>query len=279
MSIRLTVLCENSVERVSPTGLLGEHGFACHLQTEQGNYLFDTGGGQTILANSDNLQIDLQQLQGIIFSHGHLDHTGGLKQVLSRTGRVPVYAHPDLFLPRYSNNGGQLRAIGVPWNKTQLEEMGADFRLDRRDQKIAPGITLSGEIPRLNRLETGDPNLIRIAEDGQQVTDQLADDMSLFIDTPKGLAILLGCAHAGVLNIIEQARKITGQEKIHLLLGGTHLKFSSKEQLNATLERLEELNIDRIGVSHCTGLQQAQQLAVRFGERFFNASVGREILV
>ncbi len=279
MNIRLTVLCENSVERVSPVGLLGEHGFGCHLQTEQGNYLFDTGGGQTILSNSDKLQIDLQQLRGVIFSHGHLDHTGGLQQVLSRTGRVPVYAHPDLFQARHSSNGNQLRAIGIPWHKEQLEELGADFRLDKAPQELAPGIILSGEIPRLNLFETGDPNLVTMTEDGKTVTDELADDMSLFIDSPKGLIILLGCAHAGVLNIIERARKVTGQEKIYMLLGGTHLKFSTKEQLNATLNRLEELNIAKIGVSHCTGLQQAQQLAVRFGERFFNATVGKEITV
>lgn len=277
MSIRLTVLCENSVERVSPAGLLGEHGFACHLQTEQGNYLFDTGGGQTILANSDALQIDLQQLRGIIFSHGHLDHTGGLQQVLGRTGRVPVYAHPDLFQVRHSSNDNQLREIGIPWHKEQLEVLGADLRLDKAPQEIAPGVTLSGEIPRLNQFETGDPSLITITEDGRKVTDELADDMSLFIDSPKGLIILLGCAHAGVLNIIEHACKITGQDKIHMLIGGTHLKFSSQQQLKVTLERLEELDIERIGVSHCTGLQQAQKLAERFGERFFHASVGKEI--
>lgn len=279
MSIRLTVLCENSVERVSPAGLLGEHGFACHIQTEQGNFLFDTGGGQTILSNSDKLQIDLQQLQGVIFSHGHLDHTGGLQQVLSRTPRVPVYGHPDMFQARHSSNGKQLRAIGIPWRKEQLEELGADFRLATGPQQVAPGLTLSGEIPRLNKFETGDPNLVTESEDGKIITDALADDLSLFIDSPKGLIILLGCAHAGVLNIIEHAREVTGQKKVHLLLGGTHLKFSTKEQLAATIDRLEELEIDLIGVSHCTGLSQAQQLAVRFGERFFYASVGKEVLI
>lgn len=280
MSIRLTVLCENSVERVSPAGLLGEHGFSCHLETEQGHFLFDTGGGQTILSNSDKLQIDLKKLQGIIFSHGHLDHTGGLQQVLSRrTEQIPVYAHPDLFRARHSSNDNQLRAIGIPWHKEQLEDMGADFRLAKGAQEIAPGMTLSGEIPRLNRFETGDPNLVTVTKDGEQITDELADDLSLFINSPKGLIILLGCAHAGVLNIIEHARKVTGQEKVHLLLGGTHLKFSTEKQLAATIDRLDELDIDLIGVSHCTGLRQAQDLAARFGERFFNATVGKEVLI
>lgn len=279
MSMRLTILCENSVERVSPAGLLGEHGFSCHLQTEQGDYLFDTGGGQTIIPNSDKLRIDLSKLQGIVFSHGHLDHTGGLQQVLDRTGEIPVFGHPDLFRVRHSRNGHQLRAIGIPWHKEQLEVLGARFMLDKSPQQINPQLTISGEIPRRNTFETGDPNLVTIDTAGNEVTDQLADDLSLFINTPKGLVILLGCAHAGVLNIIEHARNITGREKIYMLVGGTHLKFSSTEQLKATLDRLEELDIAKIGVSHCTGLRQAQLLAERFGERFFNASVGREIWI
>jgi len=277
--MRITILCENSVERVNPTGLLGEHGFACHLETEQGNYLFDTGGGLTILSNSEKLNIDLTQLKGIVLSHGHLDHTGGLQKVLRQCEQLPVYSHPDLFQPHFSQNGEQLREIGIPWGQAQLEEMGARFYLDRDPQKITNGLILSGEIPRHNRFETGDPNLLTISASGQQTTDPLEDDLSLFIDSPKGLVILLGCAHAGVINIIEHAQKVTGKKKIHMVIGGTHLKFSSREQLNATLDLLESLQIDRIGVSHCTGMQQSQKLAERFGERFFNATVGKEIWI
>jgi len=277
MSLKLTVLCENSVDRVSPLGLLGEHGFACHLQTDNGNFLFDTGGGQTIINNSDKLKVDLSDLQGIIFSHGHLDHTGGLPQVLKRCGPVPIYAHTDLFVKRHSNNGNQLRDIGFPWSQEELAAQGADFRLSREPQQVAPGIILSGEIPRVSPFETGDPNLVTVEENGTFCCDPLADDASLFIDSPKGLIILLGCAHAGVLNIIEHACAITGKQKIHMLLGGTHLKFSTPEQLAATLDRLEEIDIDRIGVSHCTGLKAAQKIAQRFGDKFFYTSVGCEM--
>lgn len=277
MSMRLTILCENSVERVSPAGLLGEHGFACHLETEQGDYLFDSGGGATLTANSAIMNIDLRQLRGIVLSHGHRDHTGGLQQVLQQLERVAVYAHPALFSPRYSKNGERLREIGIPWSKQQLEELGADFRLSKGPQQITPEVMLSGEIPRSNDFETGDANLVTVTAEGEIETDRLSDDLSLFINSKKGLIILLGCAHAGLLNIIDHARQLTGQQKIHLLLGGTHLKFSSPAQLETTLARLAALNIERIGVSHCTGLPQAQKLAERFGERFFFATVGSEI--
>ncbi len=277
MSIRLTILCENSVDQVSPYGLLGEHGFSCHLQTPAGNFLFDTGGGMTIMNNAELLGIDFTRLQGIMFSHGHFDHTGGLRQVLEKTGEIPIYAHPDLFSKHFSKNSGKMHNIGIPWPQVELEELGADFKFSTTPQKVTPDLLLSGEVPRISKVETGDPNLLSLAEDGTQITDPLHDDLSLFIHTDKGLVILLGCAHAGLLNIIDHAIKLTGERKIHMVLGGTHLKFCSEEQMAATLDRLEELDVDLIGASHCTGLRGARMLSERFGQRFFSASVGVEI--
>lgn len=276
-TMSLTILCENSVDMVSPYGLLGEHGFACHLETAYGNFLFDTGGGMTIMNNAKLLGIDFTKIQGIMFSHGHFDHTGGLKQVLNKTGPLPIYAHPDLFNERYSNNGGKTRKIGIPWPKAELEALGAKFSLHTDPYEVAPGFIMSGKIPRLNKVETGDPNLVVLSGQQEQVIDPLQDDQSLFITTPKGLVILLGCAHAGLLNIIDHALNVTGQHKIHMILGGTHLKFCSEEQMVATLKRLEELAVDKIGASHCTGLRGARMLAERFGKRFFSASVGVKI--
>jgi len=277
MRTRLTILCENSVDQVSPYGLLGEHGFSCHLQTSAGNFLFDTGGGMTIMYNAKLLGIDFKKLQGIIFSHGHFDHTGGLKQVLEEIGPIPIYAHPDLFSAHYSKNSGQMHNIGVPWTQSELEELGANFTFSSAPDEVAPELLLSGEVPRISKVETGDPNLLSLSKSGDEVSDPLKDDLSLFINTEKGLVIVLGCAHAGLLNIIDHAIKVTGQKKIYMILGGTHLKFCSDEQMAATLDRLEELDVDLIGASHCTGLRGARMLAERFGERFFSASVGMEI--
>ena len=274
MSIRLTILCENSVDQVSPYGLLGEHGFSCHLQTPGGDFLFDTGGGMTIMNNGKLLGIDFTGLQGILFSHGHFDHTGGLKQVLEKTGKIPIYAHPDLFSEHYSKNSGKMHNIGIPWPQEELEKLGADFKFSATPCEVTPDLLLSGEVPRISKVETGDPNLLSRSEQGEQITDPLCDDLSLFINSDKGLVILLGCAHAGLLNIIDHAIKVTGQEKIHMVLGGTHLKFCSEEQMTATLDRLAELDVDLIGASHCTGLRGARMLAERFGKRFFSASVG-----
>ena len=277
MSIHLTILCENSVDRVSPYGLLGEHGFSCHIKTPAGNFLFDTGGGMTIMNNAKLMGIDFKKLQGIMFSHGHFDHTGGLKQILEETGPIPIYAHPDLFSAHYSKNSGKKVNIGVPWPLAELEELGANFTFSSIPYEVAPDLLLSGEVPRVSKVETGDPNLLSLSESGDEVADPLNDDLSLFINTEKGLVIVLGCAHAGLLNIIDHAIQVTRQNKIHMVLGGTHLKFCSDEQMTATLNRLEELDVELIGASHCTGLRGARMLAERFGERFFSASVGMKI--
>ncbi|SDZ89646.1 7,8-dihydropterin-6-yl-methyl-4-(beta-D-ribofuranosyl)aminobenzene 5'-phosphate synthase [Desulfuromusa kysingii] len=277
MSIRLTILCENSVDSVSPYGLLGEHGFSCHIETADGNFLFDTGGGMTIINNAKLKEIDFTKLQGIMFSHGHIDHTGGLKQVLQATGKVPIYAHPDLFSDHYSKNSGKTHNIGIPWSQAELEKLGANFIFSSTPYQVTENLLLSGEVPRNSTVETGDPNLLALSASGEEVADPLRDDLSLFINSEKGLVILLGCAHAGLLNIIDHAIAVTGQKKIHMVVGGTHLKFCSDEQMAATLNRLDDLDVDLIGASHCTGLRGAQILSEHFGKRFFSASVGREI--
>ena len=277
MGVTITVLCENSVERVSPAGLLGEHGFACHLATPYGKFLFDTGSGLSLLHNARRLGVDLSDLQGIIISHGHYDHTGGLEQVLQETGPVPIYAHPDLFTRRFSSLDGESRQIGLPWQQAELEQMGAVFEFSRNAREIVPGMILSGEIPRLSAAETGDPRLMAYSEQGAQVSDPLYDDQSLFIHSEQGLVILLGCAHAGLINIINHAAAVTEQTKFYMVLGGTHLKFCSEQQMMATVHRLAEANVKRIGAAHCTGLRGAYVLAESFGDRFFSASVGTTV--
>ncbi|MDT8421817.1 MAG: MBL fold metallo-hydrolase [Desulfuromonadales bacterium] len=272
MTLRLTILCENSVGR--PLGLIGEHGFACFLQTPSGDFLFDTGSGLGIDTNADLLNLELADLRGIILSHGHYDHVGGLAKVLARTGPINVYAHPDLFSPRVSLAGEPPRQIGVPDSREQLEQLGARFLFSRAAVELTPELTISGEIPRTTDFEQGDPNLCCADPNGIMRPDPLADDLSLFIKTARGLTVLLGCAHAGLINILDYARQLTGEKSLHTVVGGTHLLFYDDMQFRLTLERLEGFNIERLGAAHCTGLQQAARLAAHFGDKFFFAAVG-----
>lgn len=275
--MKLTVICENSVERVAPVGLLGEHGFACLLQLGESSFLFDTGAGGTLINNCKRLGVSLETLDGVIISHGHRDHSGGLMDLLAHRNPLPIYAHPELFRPRYSTNQGSLREIGCPWTREQLEAAGARFELHSTPHLLTKNLILSGAVPRRKGVEAGDPNLQTRDAQNNLIPDPLDDDLSLYLSTDQGLVIILGCAHAGLCTIIDHARQVTCVEKIRLLLGGTHLKFFSPDQLQQTLTYLKSLDIEQIGACHCTGMHAARLLADCFGERYFNATVGSEI--
>jgi 7,8-dihydropterin-6-yl-methyl-4-(beta-D-ribofuranosyl)aminobenzene 5'-phosphate synthase len=273
MATRITILCENSVAR--PFGLLGEHGFACYLETPQGDYLFDTGQGQTLIPNARQLNKDLGAIKALLISHGHYDHTGGLPHLLEGCKGLDIYGHPGIFISRYWEIEGQRRYLGIPYKRNYLESMGARFHLSRELVEIGPGVYLTGEIPRQNVFEKGDSQQLAVAPTGEIMRpDPVVDDLSMVVDSPKGLVLVLGCAHAGVINIIEYVSEKFGGKQIHAIVGGTHLGFAGDKQFEETLKVFDRFRIEKIGVSHCTGLPRAAQLNARLGERFFFANVG-----
>jgi 7,8-dihydropterin-6-yl-methyl-4-(beta-D-ribofuranosyl)aminobenzene 5'-phosphate synthase len=271
MKTKLTILCENSVG--IPFGGIGEHGFACYIETEKGTYLFDTGQGLGITQNASVLQKDLSKIDNIMISHGHYDHTGGLPAVLQRRGPVDVFGHPDMFVDRFW--GEAQRFIGIPYRRTYLESLGAHFKLGREMIEVGPSVYLTGEIPRQTSFETGDPQMTAYTAAGEkQQPDPLLDDLSLVIDSDKGVIIVLGCAHAGMVNIIRYVLKELNRDRIYAILGGTHLGFSSDEQFSETMKALDQYQIELLGVSHCTGLEKSAQIYARMPERFFFGCVG-----
>ncbi|MGD8250985.1 MAG: MBL fold metallo-hydrolase [Desulfobacterales bacterium] len=273
MPIRLTILCENSV--TVPFGVVGEHGFACYLETGDGNYLFDTGQGFGIVQNARVLGKDLAAVRTILLSHGHYDHTGGLPAVLAIRGPVDVVGHPEMFASRVWSDGKVERDIGIPFRRNDLKSLGARFRLVTGWTEVGPGVHLTGEVPRETPFENGDTRMIRIGDDGGRTQpDPLGDDLSLVVETPKGLVLVLGCAHAGMVNIVRHVQRRFPSENIYGIIGGTHLGFSSDRQFDATLDVIEALGIEKIGVSHCTGLANAAILHHRLKERFFFGAVG-----
>ena len=274
MRYRITILCDNSVGPVS--GTLGEHGFAALVEWDDGSLLFDTGGGATLLHNSLRINRDLRRVSTVALSHGHLDHTGGLRQLLQLVGRKKVYAHPKLFTPRYRvKDTGEAISIGIPYGEEFLRGIGAEFDFAEKGREILPSLFLTGEVARRNSFETGDSGLF--LDPSGCVPDTFSDDQSLIIRGEKGLVLLLGCCHAGLINTIEAARELTGVKDVHAVIGGTHLAFCSVEQLTATLAALRELGVAKIYASHCTGFSAAARLHDEFPGRFHPAMVGTSV--
>ncbi len=278
MNLHLAIVCENTVGR--PILACGEHGFSCLVKTSSGSWLFDTGSGETLLNNLAALDYDVNQIEGVILSHGHYDHSGGLLPLLKRSGPLPVYSHSQIFSDRFWQGKHEEREISLPYQREELEAAGASFKHFDTITQIAPGLHFSGAIPRNSPLEKGDPHLVRPLSDGRGWgVDDFVDDAALAIETSKGLVILLGCAHSGLINTVEHFRCELDNADIHMIIGGTHLGPASDEQFVATVEYLKQLKFDRLGVSHCTGQIRAAQLYAHFPNKVFFANVGTTVTV
>jgi len=263
-SVRVTTLCENTA---GGPNLLGEHGLAMLLEARGKKILFDTGAGRTLLPNVQSLGVNLQDLDAVVLSHGHYDHTGGLPPLLKKHPSLLVYAHPDIFGAKYRRKNGVYKYIGVPWSRQQMEQEGARFCLNRLPVELGPGIMLTGGIPRREEKVPGSGNFFLKTEAGM-VADSLEDDQALVLESSAGLVVLLGCAHAGLVNTLQYIRKLTGQEKIYALLGGTHLLDLKEEELRQILEQLQDFGLQKIAPCHCTGLPAQMALARVFRENF-----------
>ncbi len=274
MGWKITVLCENTVP---VPGLIGEHGFAAYVETPSTSLLFDTGQGFGLVPNSLRLKKDLAAVSKLVLSHGHFDHTGGMLAFLGVHGPCDIVAHPDVLLERFRwmPVGPEEKpvSIGMPWKKAYLVTRGAKFQWVETFDEIEKDVFVSGVVPRETEFETGDPKFA-LRENGQWQPDPFRDDYSLVLKTPKGLVVILGCAHAGIINILKHVTRETGTDRVYAVLGGTHLGFSPDEQLGKTIEALKEFQIEILAVSHCTGQGPIARLAAEFGSGFAFAPVG-----
>jgi 7,8-dihydropterin-6-yl-methyl-4-(beta-D-ribofuranosyl)aminobenzene 5'-phosphate synthase len=274
METCITILCDNSISR---SGFVGEHGFSCLIERGGEKYLFDTGPGMSLAMNLKKLNMDLQGLDRIFISHGHYDHTGGLLWVAQQAHRTEVVAHPAIFSRHMLTDPARPdqppRYIGCPASQEELERSGAAFTFIDHTHEVAPGIWFLTGIDRDPEKVPNDQRLV-LLEGNRFVPDPIEDDASLLIETDGFPVLILGCAHAGVLNILNHIRETMQIDKLRAILGGTHLMFYGPEDLSRVMDEFEGFSIDRVGVSHCTGFQAAVGLSNRFGHRFSAASAG-----
>ena len=270
----ISILCDNSISR---PGLIGEHGFSVLIERDNTRYLFDTGPGMSLPLNLKTMGKDLKGVEKIFISHGHYDHTGGLEWAVGQIGRVEVVAHKAMFARHMSIRleGGRetKKYIGCQFTKEELERLGAVFCFLDQTKEVAPGVYFVTGIDRKPDQLPLDTHLLMQKDDGL-ITDPVEDDSSLLMETDGSPILLLGCSHAGVLNILDHIREKMRIKKLRAILGGTHLMFFGLEEIPRVIEKFEEFSIDFIGVSHCTGMQASIELAKHFGDRFMAASAG-----
>lgn len=261
--MKLTCLVDNAV---SPhTALRGEHGLAFLIESEEGRVLFDTGAsGAVLLYNMEIAQVALNSVTALALSHAHPDHSGGLPDLLERRPGLPIYAHPGILRARFSEKDGQMRAKGLPLDVEVLRQQ-ADLHLSDAPQEILTGIWTTGEISERPEPEGRSPH--HYVRDGERwVPDPYRDDMGLVLETVRGLLLVCGCCHAGLLNTLSHVRRAFGEDPV-AVVGGTHLISADEAHMCRLSEVLKRLGPPQLYLNHCTGQAAYVALAGAFGDR------------
>ncbi len=245
--LEISVLCEDQVMMGFKDLIFkGAHGLSLFIRAEQ-NILFDTGPSDLFIDNAALLGLDLDALEWIALSHGHWDHADGLAFLAGRIKKTKLIAHPAVFTDRHKPTG---EFNGISLSQGAIEA-SFDLELSEGPRQLTPTVYFLGRIPRSNGFESMSTPFYRLVN-GEQTADFLEDDTALAVTTDRGCVVIAGCAHAGICNICEHAKAVTGQDRIHMVMGGFHL-LAPGNQLSRTVEYFKAHPVDRLLPMHCTG--------------------------
>ncbi len=269
----------------SPRQLIAEHGLSLLVEVSKGELkrkvLMDFGYTEEgVLRNLELLGVNLKSIDMLFLSHGHRDHYAALINVLKSIGRpIPVYVHPDAFNERlFTFPDGD--TIG-PWQlkPKDIEEAGGVVVASKNPIPLAPGLFTSGEVKRVTDFEKP-MEVSKRVKDGLYEDDPILDDQALIVNLEgKGLVVIAGCAHAGIINTIRHAMEITGENKLYAVVGGFHLSGAEASILDKTLEELRKLSPELIMPMHCTGFQATLKIALAMPKVFKLSSVGTKLVL
>ena len=311
--VQITIVVDNladmlarstdDVKRFTDGPLIAEHGFSALIEIPSAGrrILWDAGASpSTLLENLHRMEIDPTSIDAIALSHGHWDHVAGLSDLLrvicpppegktfpagtsdatlvaqARPRAVPLFVHPAAFRERWAflkdgRRHGPMRST----RRAEWAALGADLIESEQPSRIANGCWTTGYVPRESFETAGRSGILRFRDGEAFLPDDIEEDQSIVLHVEgKGLIVVAGCAHAGIVNTAKHAKRISGVDRVHAVLGGFHLGNAGEEDIERTVEAIEEMNPDRIVPSHCTGFAAMRCFAERMPDAFVLGTVG-----
>ncbi len=241
--------------------LVAEHGLSIYLKTPRGNILFDAGQGICLSHNAHALGLDLGLVNHLVLSHGHYDHSWGMPKVLQEAGKLPLWAHPAFETPHHTKRGGRLRYCGAHLAKASFNLKPVEGSVEIIEGIWAISVADEERNP---DFAPKDPDLV-VPEGTDLISDPLKDDLSLVVKGRFGYSVILGCAHAGAVNILEAASRRFNTKSFYAVIGGMHMEKQSKEFLERSVAALaDRFSVTIFRPCHCTGFRAAAMLASAF---------------
>lgn len=275
MSVKITTLIENSPGEHK--ALKTEHGISFFIEKDGHRLLFDTGQSGTFIENAEQLRVDLSSLEYVVISHGHYDHSGGVRALAEITTNFELIMGQGFFEEKYGFKNGRYEYLGNNFDEDFLRSQQIRYRfVDQALTELVPGVYVVTQFPRKHQDEVINPRF-KLMKNGQMQPDPFNDEVLVAVDTPKGLIVLLGCSHPGMKNMLDATIELLGRP-VHGVLGGTHLVEASDSSLIKSLDYLNSDDLEYIGVSHCTGDAAMQNLAAS-NSHYYHNRTGSSLIV
>ncbi len=275
MALKITVLIEDS-PAADPL-LKNEHGLSFYIEIDGHAILFDTGQSGAFMDNAERLGVDLLNLDYVVLSHGHYDHSGGFRALCEMSSGFELVTGSGFFTEKYSVKDSKHTFKGNNFNRDFLEKNGIIRRVIKDTvTELFPGVFTVTNFSRVNADEL--PSSVYELYDGSSFSkDPFADEILLALDTPKGLVVLVGCSHPGIKNMLDTVSSALDRP-LYALIGGIHLIEADEKRITSTAEYFEKSGIRYLGTCHCTG-EHAQNKLKSLGERFMEVRTGNKILL
>lgn len=273
--VKITTLVENS--KGEHLALKNEHGLSFFVEKDGHSLLFDTGQSGAFLYNAEQLKIEPANIGHVVLSHGHYDHSGGLRELTELTTDFELTLGKGFFDEKYAYRNNSYEYIGNNFDEDFLKEKGISYRfVQEKSTELVPGVFVLTDFDRTHSDEVINPRF-QVKRNGEYEKDGFTDEVLLAIDTPKGMVVILGCSHPGMRNMLDTVKSLFNKP-IYAVLGGTHLVEAEGQALDHSIDYLQREDIKVIGVSHCTGEKVMEHLGIS-NERYYHNRTGSSLFI